>query len=46
MLQSPHKTDKTEMVVEEIDWITTALPLQFIVMVVDLIVMAASRAVY
>lgn len=46
MLQSPHKTDQTERVVEEIDWITTALPLQFIVMVVDLIVMAASRAVY
>ena len=46
MLQSPHKTDQTDRVVEEIDWITTALPLQFIVMVVDLIVMAASRAVY
>lgn len=46
MLQSPHKTDKTERVVEEIDWLDTMLFLHFLVIAVDMIIMAASRAVY
>ena len=46
MLQSPLKTDKTERVVEEIDWLDTMLCFQFIVIAVDAIVMMASRAVY
>lgn len=46
MLQSPHKTDKTERVVEEIDWCTTMPFLHFLVIAVDMIIMAASRAIY
>ena len=46
MLQSPHKTDKTKMVVEETDWMDTMLYFQFIVMPVDAIVMVVNGAVY